>query len=137
MSILAMALLVGCAPKPDFTPAQWLAGDWTSTMDGSRVQLMPDGRMEFHFVDEDGPGIRPGVFDATWNTITFNTDVGPCANVQGRYRYEMDMGTLLFTLVKDDCPRREKLLELSWTRMQRPDIPRVEAGEVEAAEADR
>ncbi|MDG2423912.1 MAG: hypothetical protein P8M22_08030 [Phycisphaerales bacterium] len=132
ITLLPLLALVGCATQPSFTPAERLAGDWTCSMDGSRVHLEADGDWIYHFTDEAGPTTQPGSFEATWKTISFQSDVGSCSDVVGSYEYELSRDTLLFTLKKDDCPGREIRMEYAWTRMMTPDIPAVADGELEA-----
>lgn len=136
LSLLPLITLVGCT-TPHFTPAERLAGDWTCGMDGSRVHLAPDGRWTYYFTNEDGPAVQPGNFEATWKTISFHSDTGPCAEVEGRYDYELSLDTLLFTQLHDECPGREIRLEYAWTRVMRPDIPAVADGELEAINDDQ
>ena len=81
-------LIVGCTTDPGFTPAQRLAGEWTSAMDGSRVTMSPDGTWLYAYIDENGRHVLPGSFDAGWKTVTFISDAGLCAGVEGRYDYD-------------------------------------------------
>lgn len=122
-------LFIGCTTDPGFTPAQRLSGEWTSTMDGSRVTMSPDGSWLYAYLDENGNHVLPGSYVATWDTITFMTRDGVCAEVEGRYEYDLSMDTLLLTLSHDDCPGREARMEYAWTRAMPRDIPAVRAGE--------
>ena len=135
--LLATLSTAACGPDVPFTPAQRLAGEWTCTMDGTRVHLHADGRWELILETEDGVSRTPGTFTATWSSITISSESGPCPGVDGRYTYELSRDTLLLTEARDDCPARETRFEYAWTRMLEPAIPEVQQGELEAAEADR
>ncbi len=101
-------------------------------MDGSRVTMSPDGTWLYAYLDEDGSHVLPGSFEATWDMITFTTWDGRCADVEGRYDYDLSMDTLMLTLSHDDCPGREIRMEYAWTRAMRRDTPAVDAGMLEA-----
>ena len=136
LTILPLLAFTGCTTQPAFTPAERLAGQWTCALDGSRVHLLPDGQWTYFFINEDGPVIRPGSFEATWKTVSFQSDEGDCAGIIGEYGYELSRDTLLFTLKKDDCPFRETRMAYAWTRMMTPDIPAVREGELEAVKEE-
>ena len=101
-------------------------------MDGTRVTMSPDGTWLYAYIDENGRHVHPGSFDATWDTITFITQDGLCAGVEGRYDYELSMDTLRLSLSHDECPGREIRMQYAWTRAMTRDEPAVEAGTLEA-----
>lgn len=125
-------LCVGCTSDPGFTPAQRLAGEWTSSMDGARVTMSSDGTWIYASIDENGNIAHPGTFEATWDTITLRSDNGPCRGMEGRYEYDLSMDTILFTLAHDECDGRRLRMDYAWTRAMSPNIPAVKAGTLEA-----
>ncbi len=101
-------------------------------MDGTRVTMSSDGTWLYAYIDENGRHLLPGSFDATWDTITFISDDGLCAGVEGRYDYDLTRDTLLLSLSHDECPGREIRMEYAWTRAMPRDTPAVEADKLNA-----
>ncbi len=106
-------------------PAERLEGTWSSTYDGTVIQLIAEDDTSGVYVirDPDAPmQLLTGNFDATQTEITFVDELGDCEGVDGRYEYAILTSAIQLDLEHDDCPRREsKATTEAWVRVFTPD----------------
>jgi hypothetical protein len=115
---LGVALLVlplqGCAFFQRAKPASPIAGVWTNQT-GAVWTLKNDGTFD---VDVTGDGQRDthGKYSVKNDTITLhNTGMIPkSCSEDGVYHFTRNGAELSFTLVRDDCRIRRKMILLAW-----------------------
>ncbi|MAB84183.1 MAG: hypothetical protein CMJ24_12235 [Phycisphaerae bacterium] len=102
-------------------PSERLAGTWSSTFDGTVMQLIADDGTSGSYVvrDADEPmRLSSGTFKATETEISFVDDAGACEGIEGRYDYAIMTTAIQFDAHGDDCPEREKrTASESWVRV--------------------
>jgi hypothetical protein len=111
---LLVMLLQGCAFFHRAKPSRPLAGVWTNQT-GTVWTLAEDGTFD---VDVNGDGRRDthGKYTVRNGTITLrNTGFIPksCSD-EGVYHFTRNGAELSFSLVRDDCKVRRRMILLAW-----------------------
>ena len=114
--ILLATSLTACT-----TPhAESIAGSWTSTYDGTVMDLIVADADRGLFVVQPPTPLAPpftGQFSMTSTSVTLaEDDDGPCPALTGRYEFAVLSDVLLMTLKHDECTERATIMDYAWTR---------------------
>ena len=119
--ITCCCLLPACQGAKLDPPAHRLAGTWTSTFNGTVVDILAEddtsGIFIVHLPDEDTTSFT-GAFSATQTMLTIvNDGNGPCPGKEGEYEFAILNGVMQLTVESDECPDRADGADYAWTRM--------------------
>ncbi len=119
--ITCCCLLPACQGGKLDSPAHRLAGTWTSTFNGTVVDILAEDDTSGIFIiklaDEDSSPYT-GAFSATETMLTIvNDDNGPCPGTEGEYEFAILNGVMQLTLNSDECTGRGDGIDYAWTRM--------------------
>lgn len=113
--LLATSLTACTAPH-----AESIAGSWTSTYDGTVMDLIVADADRGLFVVQPPRTLTPpftGQFSMTSTNITLaEDDDGPCPALTGHYEFAVLSDVLLMTLKHDECTARATIMDYAWTR---------------------
>ena len=123
--LIASALSLTACHSQLQPPTERLAGTWSSSYDGTVIQLIAEDDTSGAYVVRaaDAPmELVSGTFTATQTDIVFADANGPCEDAPCRYQYAVLSTALQFDDGTDDCkPRHAIITGGAWVRVFSPD----------------
>tara|TARA_Y100000589_G_scaffold13917_1_gene11240 strand:- start:194 stop:610 length:417 start_codon:yes stop_codon:yes gene_type:complete len=128
--LIASALSLTACHSQLQPPTERLAGTWSSTYDGTVIQMIPEDDTHGAYVvrTADEPmQLIAGSYTATETRIEFNDETGPCEGSIGRYGYAILSTAIQFDRLEDECSGRDAVVTGgTWVRVLAPD-PKADA----------
>ena len=119
--LIASALSLTACHSQLQPPTERLAGTWSSTYDGTVIQMMPEDDTHGAYVvraADEPMQLIAGSYTATETHIVFNDETGPCEGTAGRYEFAILSTSMQFDRLDDDCTGRNDIVTGgAWVRV--------------------